>query len=205
MHFTINIDVTAGRAHLLQMPDLAEGSDGVVTLAVTFDGSWDRFGTRSAVLWREGEAVLRLPLAQDGTAAVPNVFTMSDRPFLLRLVGEGEECGVQTNELCLQFDKLRSLDAADPQYTAYAGPYTLTENQTYPLKDLLLAKDLTVAVKTVDTSGDTVTEDTLLVGMTAHDAAGNEITGTFVPPDTAFFNFAISHATVEGGSAVSGS
>lgn len=35
----------------------------------------------------------------------------------------------------------------------------------------------------IDLTGDTVTEDTLLSGATAHDAAGRSITGTVTPGD----------------------
>lgn len=36
-------------------------------------------------------------------------------------------------------------------------------------------------VTLVDLTSDTVTPDTLMAGVTAHDAAGNEITGEFDP------------------------
>lgn len=182
MPFTMNINVAAGRASLLQMPRLAEGSKGVVSLAVSFDESWDMFPTRTAILWREEEAVLRLPLDADGGVMIPSVFTLSDKPFLVRVMGENAEQIIQTNELCARFEKLDSLDAQDPQYTVYNGAYTLTENKTYSVRDCLMAKDLTVAVPTVDTSQDTVAPGTLLPGVTAHDADGKPIVGAYSNP-----------------------
>lgn len=178
----MKINVAAGRATLLQMPKLAEGSKGVVSLAVSFDENWDAFPTRTAILWREGEAVLRLSLDADGEMMIPSVFTLSDEPFLVRVMGENAEQCIQTNELCARFEKLDSLDAQDPQYTAYSGAYTLTENKTYSVRDYLMAKDLTVDVPTVDTSRDTVSPGTLLPGVTAHDANGKPIVGSYINP-----------------------
>lgn len=182
MPFTMQINVAAGRAALLQMPRLAEGSKGVVSLAVSFDESWNAFPTRTAIFWREGEAVLRLPLDADGGIVIPSVFTLSDEPFLVRVMGENAEQCIQTNELCARFEKLDSLDAQEPQYTVYDGAYTLTENKTYSMRDYLMAKDLTVAVPTVDTSQDTVSPETLLPGVTAHDADGKPIVGAYSNP-----------------------
>ena len=182
MLFTMKINVAAGTAALLQMPKLAEGSKGVVSLAVSFDESWDAFPTRTAVFWRKGEAVLRLPLDADGGIVIPSVFTLSDEPFLVRVMGENAEQCIQTNELCARFEKLDSLDAQEPQYTVYDGSYTLTENKTYSVRDYLMAKDLTVDVPTVDTSQDTVSPDTLLPGVTAHDANGKPIVGAYLNP-----------------------
>ncbi len=182
MPFIMKINVAAGRASLLQMPRLAEGSNGVVSLAVSFDESWNAFPTRTAVLWREGEAVLRLPLDADGELMIPPAFTSSDEPFWVSVTGENERQIIQTNELCARFEKLHSPDAQDPQYTVYNGAYTLTENKTYFVRDCLMAKDLTVAVPTVDTSQDTVAPETLLAGVTAHNADGKPIVGAYRNP-----------------------
>ena len=182
MQFLMKIGVTAGKARLLQMPRIAQGSDDVAMLEVAFDPSWDAFLTRYAVFWREGEAVLRLPLGADHAVKIPPLFSSSDKPFFARVVGENGHQRISTNELCAKFEHLCSLHPTDPQYTVYDGAYVLTENKTYPTKNLLLADDLTVMVETVDTSGDTVTPETLLDGITAHDASGNAITGTYIPP-----------------------
>ena len=182
MQFLMKIGVTAGKARLLQMPRIVQGTDDVAMLEVTFDTSWDAFSTRYAVFWREGEAVLRLPLGADHTVKIPPLFSNSDKPFFAHVVGENGHRRILTNELCAKFEHLCSLNPTDPAYNVYDGVYTLTENKKYPTKNLLLADDLTVQVDSVDTSRDTVTPETLLDGITAHDASGNAITGTYVPP-----------------------
>ena len=182
MQFTMQLNVIAGRATLLHMPELAEGSSGVVTLAVSFDESWDAFSSRTAIFWREGEAVLRLPLDFENRIIIPSIFTQSDKPFLVRILGESGERKLHTNEICTQFRKLYSLDAKEPEYEVYVGSYTLTENKVYPMRDLLMANDVTVDVATIDTSKDTVTPQTLLPGITAHDADGKPIVGAYVNP-----------------------
>lgn len=172
----------AGETALAEaLPMVSEGSRGVVYLAPSFDSVWADFPVKKLTLWREGEAMLQFLLKEGEEVPIPSAFTLSEKPFYLRFAGEAGDVCIQTNALCASFGDLRSASGAY-SFSVYQGPYTLRENGTYPLESMVLAEDLTVDVFTVDTSADTVTPETLHQGVTAHNAAGEAIEGTYVNP-----------------------
>ncbi len=194
MKFHIQVQVNGTKATVREMPFLAEGNEGVVGCAFTFDGGWDDF-TRTALLRRAGEPTLTLSLDEEDVCALPAVYTSDSAPFYLSVEGTDGACRLRTNEVCLAF---RRGGCEGTRITVYEGPYTLQQNRTsYPLAGNLLTQDLTVDVPVVDTSGDTVSPSALLQGYTAHDAQGNAITGTYQAVD-------LSQDTVSSGSLLSG-
>lgn len=172
-----------------------------IACAVTFDEGWDGFAG-TLLLRHRGEAPLAIRLkplaakpsdeASDRRTAVcllPKPFAADVRPFLLSVEGTqrnpgtakdagsdgGFTCRLRTNDVCAA---LRPALRGENRVTCYEGPYTLRENKTYAFADTFLQQDLTVDVPTVDLTGDTVTPEALLQGVTAHNAAGERITGT---------------------------
>lgn len=180
MKVYFQVHVEGEKAFAGAIPTVAEGSRGVVYLAVSFDEAWADFPVRKLTLWREGEVMLQFLLDDGGEAVIPSEFTRSEKPFYLRLTGEDGDVCLQTNALCASFGDLRG-EGQEPAYTVFGGSYRITENGVYPTESMLLAEDLTVDVATVDTSRDTVTPETLHQGVTAHNAAGDPIEGTYVP------------------------
>ncbi len=181
MKLLFRVRVEGETALAEDLPMVAEGSRGVVYLAPSFDSAWADFPTKKLTLWREGETMLQFLLTEGEAVPIPSVFALSEKPFYLRFTGEAKDACIQTNSLCASFGDLRASPEA-ASFAVYQGPYTLTENGTYPLESMVLSEDLTVDVFTVDTSADTVTPETLHRGVTAHNAAGNPIEGTYVNP-----------------------
>jgi protocatechuate 3,4-dioxygenase beta subunit len=182
MKIVFRVSVKGGAASAEKMPVISEGSRGVVYLAAAFDEEWQNIPVKKLTLWREGETMLQFLLDDTGELLLPEVFTLSEKPFYLRFAGEDGDFSLQTNSLCASFGELRAPAEDQPSFTVYTGNYTLTENGVYPMENKVLTEDLTVDVFTVDTTKDTVTPETLHQGVTAHDAAGNLIEGTYVNP-----------------------
>ena len=181
MKMIFRVRVEGEKARAEELPLVAEGSRGVVYLAPVFDQAWADFPLKKLTLWREGETMLQFLLETDEEVLIPSAFTLSDKPFYLRFTGEDGAACLQTNALCASFGDLRA-SPAGAVFSVYPGPYTLTENGTYPLESMVLVDELTVDVFTVDTTADTVTPETLHQGVTAHNAAGEAIEGTYVNP-----------------------
>ncbi len=182
MKLLFHIQIKGEKAVATSLPVVSEGSRGVVYLAPTFDKTWADFSVRKLTLWREGEIMLQF-LLEDGIAVpLPSDFTLSEKPFYLRFTGEAGDTCIQTNPLCASFGDLRLEEGKTPAFSVYEGPYRITGNGVYPLESRVLSQDLTVDVPSVDTSGDTVTPETLHKGITAHNAAGKPIVGIFVNP-----------------------
>lgn len=160
--------------------------DGKLACAVAFDEGWDGL-SRTLLLRRRGEAPMAMQLRPlrggDGRLSgclLPPPFGGDDRPLLLSVEGAGRNgngftCRLRTNDVCAA---LRSNFCGENRVNCYEGPFTLRKNGVYPFADTFVPQDLTVAVPEIDLTGDTVTPDALLAGVTAHDAAGNRITGT---------------------------
>ena len=182
MKIVFRVSVKGGTASAEKMPVISEGSRGVVYLAAAFDEEWQNIPVKKLTLWREGETMLQFLLDDTGEVLLPEVFTLSEKPFYLRFAGEDGDFSLQTNSLCASFGELRAPAEDQPSFTVYTGSYTLTENGVYPMENKVLTEDLTVDVFTVDTTKDTVTPETLHQGITAHDAAGKPIEGTYVNP-----------------------
>jgi len=181
MKFLFRVLVEGETALAEELPLVSEGSRGVVYLAPSFNDAWADFPLKKLTLWRDDEVMLQFRLQDGEEVLIPSAFTLSEKPFYLRFTGENGETCLQTNALCASFGDLRASSPA-ASFPVYQGPYTLTENGTYPLESMVLADDLTVDVFTVDTTADTVTPETLHQGITAHNAAGNPIQGTYVNP-----------------------
>lgn len=186
----------------VEAPDSAAEGARAIACAVTFDEGWNGF-SGTLLLRHRGEAPLAVklkPLAAEATGAangrrtaaclLPKPFTADVRPFFLSIEGaqrnpgaaksagsggSGGTCRLRTNDVCAA---LRPALQGENRVTCYEGPYTLRENKTYALADTFLQQDLTVDVPTVDLTQDTVTPGALLQGVTAHNAAGEPITGT---------------------------
>ncbi len=154
--------------------------------AVAFDEGWDGL-SRTLLLRHSGEAPMAMQLHpfRDGDGRIsgcllPPPFGSDGRPVLLSVEGAGKNgngftCRLRTNDVCTA---LRPDFCGENRVDCYEGPFTLRENGVYPFAHTFVPQDLTVAVPEIDLTGDTVTPDTLLAGVTAHDAAGNRITGT---------------------------
>ena len=181
MKVYFQVHVEGEKAVAGAIPTVAEGSRGVVYLSVSFDKAWADFPQRKLTLWREGEVMLQFLLDDSGEMAIPSAFTRSEKPFYLRLTGEDGGVCLQTNALCASFGDLRG-EGREPAYDVYHGSYRITENGVYPTESMLFGEDLTVDVFTVDTTADTVTPETLHKGVTAHNAEGALIEGTYVNP-----------------------
>lgn len=180
MKTTIQIAVQGTKALLTEMPRMAEGVREPLAVTVTFDPSWAEITPRRAVFWREGDALLTLTLDENGTAPIPYVFAASETPFYIRVTGR-EDGSLSTNELCASFFDLHSAEATEPRYEVFCGDYTITKNGTFFSDGTLLADAVKVALPlNADTTHDTVTAETLHKGVTAHDAKGDAITGTYV-------------------------
>lgn len=185
MDFWIPITVQGTKATVGELPFLAAGSVGEVGVAVTCDEVWDRFSRK--ILVRRDETLLEeLTLDADGRCALPARITEDGQRFWLAVEGSYGSCRLRTNRVCLSF-RGGEHGGGSSQIVTYDGPYTMTENGVYPTAGKLCSRNLTVAVPQnntgVDTSGDTVTPETLLLGITAHNAQGQAITGSYAPPD----------------------
>ncbi len=160
--------------------------DGELACAVAFDEGWDGL-SRTLLLRHSGEApmAMRLRPLRGGNGRVsgcllPPPFNGDGRPVLFSVEGAGKNgngftCRLRTNDVCAT---LQSALCGKKRVNCYEGPFTLRKNGVYPFANTFVPQNLTVAVPQIDLTGDTVTPDTLLAGVTAHDAAGNRITGT---------------------------
>lgn len=178
MEFTVKIVVNGAKATLEEMPFLAEGCEGIIKFAFTFDESWQGF-SRCALLVREGLPMLELAVDESGSAYLSTVYAASDAPFYLTVEGTSGDCRLRTNSICIG---VNAGVTGDAELLQYDGENPITENGTAVTKNRLFDSDLSVSVYTVDTSSDTVTPETLLSGTTAHDASGQAITGVYVAP-----------------------
>jgi hypothetical protein len=97
MKIVFRVSVNGGTATAEKMPVISEGSRGVVYLAAAFDEEWQNIPVKKLTLWREGETMLQFLLDDTGEVLLPEVFTLSEKPFYLRFTGEDGDFSLQTN------------------------------------------------------------------------------------------------------------
>ena len=99
----VTLEVCQERLFLRSLPMLPEEPCPVILQAV-FSEEWDAFPEKHAFLWREGEEVLRIPLAES-TGEIPGDFAASEEPFYLCVRGEKGKDYLSTNQVCGAFVK----------------------------------------------------------------------------------------------------
>ena len=100
-HVFVALAAVGKELTLLSLPPFT-GETLAMILQIHLSPEWGAFPQKYAVLWREGEAPLQLPLA-GGTAAVPKAFFEKEAPFYLHLLGRNGRKYLSTNQVCGQF------------------------------------------------------------------------------------------------------
>ena len=103
MQLLVTLEVCREQLFLRTLPMLPEEPCSVILQAV-FSEEWDAFPAKYAVLWREGEEVLRIPLAESA-GEIPWDFAASEAPFYLCARGERGKDYLSTNQVCGAFVK----------------------------------------------------------------------------------------------------
>ena len=99
----VTLEVCRERLFLQSLPMLPEEPCPVILQAV-FSEEWDAFPEKYALLWREGEELLRIPLAENA-GEIPWSFSTVGTPFYLCVRGEKGKDYLSTNQVCGAFVK----------------------------------------------------------------------------------------------------
>ncbi len=100
-HVFVALAAVGKELSLLSLPPFSEETLAMI-LQVDLSPEWGAFPQKYAVLWREGEAPLQLPLA-GGTAAIRKAFFEKETPFYLHILGKNGKKRLSTNQVCGRF------------------------------------------------------------------------------------------------------
>ncbi len=178
------LQVNSARASLESAPPFVAGTAEAVWVEVAFDPSWEKY-TKNLFAARQGEDVRwELPLDETGRAVLPAPLTQSAVPLYLWAEGTCDGEVLRSNSVCISPEPLCLGEEEEPavrnSVQVYPHSYRATANGVYPTKNFFLTENFTVDVPplAVDTARDTVTPQTMLEGITAHDASACPIVGT---------------------------